>query len=350
MNALNSKRISTPYGEKRIAVYAQDICDWTQPLDVMTVSAFYRDYIPLRRTLLGALETKNISVENLARSPEIDLRSLSNIWLSCEIKKALLPIRRVGCIESALARAGSIEWKEHILSSIQSYFRMLDIASINGIPVETIGLPVLGGGNQGVDTSLTAIPTLNECYRFLKTNASTRSISIISKNAWQAEQFAQALETSYSAHADTLESSAVQKKEKRDYRAFISYSSKDKNIADNLCSKLEAQGIGVWYAPRDVDPGDYATSIVKAVKNCTHFIIIISKNSLSSNHVLNEIDLGFKQLDRHVRFYPLKLDNEELEPAFEYYLSRQHWMDARIPPIEKRLEEFVEKIQREAVQ
>ena len=72
-----------------------------------------------------------------------------------------------------------------------------------------------------------------------------------------------------------------------------------------------------------------------------------AKNSLASEHVLNEIDLAFQETKRGVRFFPLKLDHEEMGPAFKYYLSRQHWMDATLPPLEKRLDEFVEKLMNE---
>ena len=41
-------------------------------------------------------------------------------------------------------------------------------------------------------------------------------------------------------------------------------------IADNLCFKLESNGIKVWYAPRDV-VGAYAESIVKAIDSATYF-------------------------------------------------------------------------------
>ena len=38
------------------------------------------------------------------------------------------------------------------------------------------------------------------------------------------------------------------------------------------------------------------------------------------------------------------IDEEEMGPSFRYYLSRQHWMDAHVPPLEKRLDECVAKI------
>ena len=96
--------------------------------------------------------------------------------------------------------------------------------------------------------------------------------------------------------------------------AFISYSSADKNIADNLCSKLEQNGVCVWYAPRNIDTADYASAIVKAITNCTHFIVIISHNSLQSQHVLNEIDLAFQELRRKIRFYPLNWIQRKWDP------------------------------------
>jgi len=107
---------------------------------------------------------------------------------------------------------------------------------------------------------------------------------------------------------------------------------------------LESRGIKVWYAPRDIVGSDYASAIVKAIQECSHFVTIISKDSMLSEHVLNEIDLAFNQLSRNIRFFPLRIDTQELRPAFSYYLSRQHWMDAHIPPIEERLEEFANKI------
>ena len=47
---------------------------------------------------------------------------------------------------------------------------------------------------------------------------------------------------------------------------FICHSSKDRSIANAICSTLEQQRIRCWVAPRDVVPGsDYAKSIVEAI-------------------------------------------------------------------------------------
>ncbi len=346
MTLLTERTIPTPYGEKSIAVTAQEISELREPLDVMTVSAFYRDYYPARSTLIGALDRMGVSVLSLSREPEIDLRGICGTWLSRPVRDGRLPIGRIGCIELSPNRRDGLEPQAHesqILSSIQAYFHMLHIASLSGIEVGTVGLPVLGAGPQRIDPAMTSVPTINECFRFLKGNEAVRRICIIGKNISHLEQFAQALENSYSALQETkrLDEKAAPDPKKR---VFISYSSKDANIADNLCAKLEASGVRVWYAPRNIHAQDYAGAIVEAITRCTDFVVIISQNSLRSHHVLNEIDLAFNELNRGLRLIPLRIDEEEMGPSFRYYLSSQHWMDAHLPPLEKRLEEFVASI------
>ena len=348
MLCLKRIAVATPTGEKHISVNVCDIAELEEPVDVLTVSAFHRSYAPAPRTLIRALAEKGIAVWELAESPEIDLRKVCNVWLSDKVHGAKLPVERIGCIELGTYDHCSKQWKAaktDIVASIQAYFRMLDIASLAGMKMRTIGFPLIGTGAQGIAMDLIAIPLLSECIAFLRQNAAVSEIKILDRNPEKAYQFVTILENSYSMQREHLKTNAP-KVTMNERLAFISYSSADKNIADNLCSKLESAGVRVWYAPRDIHYNDYASSIVKAITRCTHFIVIISKNSLESNHVLNEIDLAFQEMTsgKKTRFCPLKIDEETMGPAFRYYLSRQHWMDAHVPPIEKRLDEFVEKV------
>lgn len=347
MDALTEKQIPSSYGEKRIAVYNSDIRKLDEPLDIMTISAFYNSYEPTPNTLLHALAEHGISISVLAESPAIDLRKTNRIWLSDIIDSSNLPIKRIGCVELSPYRLDRGLWQEHksdIISSIRAYFHMLHIASLSNFSIETVGIPIFGGGSQQIDAELITTPTLNECFNFLKSNELIKKIDIISVNARQAFQFAEGLEKSYSMLQEEIKQKSLESK-KVEQHVFISYSSTDKNIADNLCSKLETHGIKVWYAPRDVKyvhSNDYATSIVNAISRSTHFVVIISSNSLKSEHVLNEIDLAFHELPRGIKLLPLRIDEERMGPSFRYYLSRQHWMDAHIPPLEKRLDEFID--------
>lgn len=62
---------------------------------------------------------------------------------------------------------------------------------------------------------------------------------------------------------------------------------------------------------------------------------------MASEHVLNEIDLAFQNLSKGIKFKPLRIHNAMFTQDYKYYLSRQHWMDASVPPLEERLNEFV---------
>lgn len=347
MNEIYTKTVGTSFGEKSIKVCLGDIRELDQPVDVLTVSAFFWSYEPTPRTMIGALNEKGISVQSLSASPEMDLRKTSNIWLSRRIGNAALPVSRIGCIEMSGVTPilGRYEISRNdVLTSVQTYFRMLDIASLSGIKIETVALPIIGAGCQAFETDLIVIPLINECVQYLKQNRQVREIRLIERNPEKAHRLVSALESSYSMQRSDSQQNAVLPTESKG-RVFISYSSADKNIADNLCFKLESAGMKAWYAPRDIHNGDYASAIVRAISECEFFVVILSTNSLKSNHVLNEVDLAFQEMSsRKMKFCPIKLDEEELGPAFRYYLSRQHWMDAHIPPLEKRLEEFVESI------
>ena len=347
MQPMYTSAVSTPYGEKTISVYLSDILLFDEPIDILTTSARKWSYAPTPNSVFGALFRHGISAADLAAEPEIDLRQLCNVWLSKAVYSRSTMIRRIGCIEMVRYSPDGVQRivnEQAMLNSIRAYFQMLDIASTYGIPMDTIALPLLGTGDQHISASLTMIPILNECISFLKRNQSVQRICFIERNYGKAGMIMQALQTSYTlSQAKTAPIPTPEPAKATGALAFISYSSPDKNIADNLCAKLERQGVKVWYAPRDVQ-GPYAAAIADAISRATHFVVILSQNSMHSEHVLNEIDLAFQGLPDKIKFKPLRIDESLFTPSFKYYLSRQHWMDAIIPPLESRLDEFVTKL------
>lgn len=343
MALLHSEKLIVNQEEKEISVFCDDITHFGEAIDILTTSAFINAYAPTPRTVFAALADIGISVRSLSRSPEIDLRKPCHVWLSQNISHSNCKIGRIGCIEL-------LSWKDafqledceqSMISSIRSFFSMLDIGAIYGIKMDCVALPMIGGGSQGIAPELIMVPLINECISALNRNLAIRKICFVEKNRERAELLVDCLKKSHrfsKTSVPTLKSEQIKRP-----LAFISYSSKDKNIADNLCSKLESRGIRVWYAPRDVH-GPYAESIARAIEEASYFVVILSENSMASQHVLNEIDLAFQKLPLQIRFMPLRIDSVLLTPSFKYYLSRQHWLDATIPPLEKRLLEFVEKI------
>jgi formylglycine-generating enzyme required for sulfatase activity len=123
---------------------------------------------------------------------------------------------------------------------------------------------------------------------------------------------------------------------------FISHSSKDKSIADAVCSELEKAKIRCWIAPRDIRPGEkWAAAITNAIENGKIMVLIFSSNSHNSDDVLNEILLA---KDAHAIIIPFKIENILPKGEMKYYLTRTHWLDAMDPPTEKHIQLLVESI------
>jgi len=128
---------------------------------------------------------------------------------------------------------------------------------------------------------------------------------------------------------------------------FISYSSKDKTIADMLDSKLKEKGITTWIDRENIKAGSYPTQIVEGIRNAQIFVVLVSSWSINSQNVLSEIDQAFNRLKDGIKIMPFMLSRVIMSDECSYYLSRQEMFFGDDPPIEIKIEEFVEKIKRE---
>ncbi len=107
---------------------------------------------------------------------------------------------------------------------------------------------------------------------------------------------------------------------------FISHSSKDHLIAEQLCEGLEANGISCWMAPRDITAGtEWALAINNAISASKVFLIVYSECSAQSKQVSKELGLAGA---RGIPMIPYKIDSTPLSGEFEYYLLTSHWIAA----------------------
>lgn len=124
---------------------------------------------------------------------------------------------------------------------------------------------------------------------------------------------------------------------------FISYSTKDKAIADAVCHSLEENRIKCWIAPRDVIPGkSYAKQIMQSIKECQVIVLVFSINSNKSEHVENEIDKAF---NCGKPIIPFLIDETEMNDELGYYLGRKHWLVA-YPDYRKKTGDLIASILR----
>jgi TolB-like protein/Flp pilus assembly protein TadD len=106
---------------------------------------------------------------------------------------------------------------------------------------------------------------------------------------------------------------------------FISYASRDSDIAQKACTALEGAGFGCWMAPRDVVPGMlYADGIVRAINESSILVLILSESAIASAHVGKELERASSKRHPIIAF---RIDSALLPPAFEYFISESQWID-----------------------
>jgi hypothetical protein len=117
---------------------------------------------------------------------------------------------------------------------------------------------------------------------------------------------------------------------------FVSYSQPDRQVAFALVQHLEARGIRVWIAPRDISPAaDWAAEIIDAITSARLMVLIFSASSNDSGQVRREVE---RAVHKQLPILPFRLENVLPSKSLEYFLSTQHWMDAFPPPLEPHVE------------
>lgn len=118
---------------------------------------------------------------------------------------------------------------------------------------------------------------------------------------------------------------------------FISHSADDTQEADIVYQYLESQGYKCWMDTHDITPGiPYATEIMKGFNSSSVVVVIISKNTMNSVGVKNEIDNVYK---RNKTIIPFRIDEAELSDELSFYLSSTQWINA-FPHFEEHLDEL----------
>ncbi len=97
------------------------------------------------------------------------------------------------------------------------------------------------------------------------------------------------------------------------YTCFLSYSSKDQDIAERLYADLQSKGVRCWMAPHDLRPGDYHHSrIDEAIRVHEKVLLLLSEHAVNSSWVKHEVQIALAReiaQDRTILF-PLRLDEE----------------------------------------
>lgn len=122
---------------------------------------------------------------------------------------------------------------------------------------------------------------------------------------------------------------------------FISFSSKDIEVAKDVDAVFKQHHVNTWFAQTDVDVGDnYSKKITTAIKEASCVVLIFSNNANHSVHVPRELDLAAKY---QKPIFPIRIQNDEPDEGLEYFLSTVQWFDA-FNNSKQEVNDFVTKV------
>ena len=123
---------------------------------------------------------------------------------------------------------------------------------------------------------------------------------------------------------------------------FVSHSVKDKNVAEAIVARLEAESVTCWIAPRDVVPGaDWGESIIDAIESSRIMVLIFSQSANASPQIKREVE---RAVNKGVYIIPFRVEDIPPARALEYFISTSQWMDAFPPPLERHLDTLAKTV------
>jgi TolB-like protein/Flp pilus assembly protein TadD len=100
---------------------------------------------------------------------------------------------------------------------------------------------------------------------------------------------------------------------------FISYSSKDREQAEQLTELLASAGLSVWIDKQGIGAAtSWSGEISKAIEDCTALVLLLSPTSIESDNVRKEVSLA---AERKKKILPLDLEPVTLPHDLAYHLA-----------------------------
>ncbi len=307
---------------KTIEIIHGDMCELQEQCDIAVCSAFRESYEPTRGTLIEAMYIKHgINTEKLSVCPEMDFKNIG-CWLSRETDT---PFRRIACIELLDLEHYYDDYRNSALI-MQKGFSMLrfliEQANISGIPVETIAMPLLGGGCQRIELEYILAPMIAQCKHIIECEDNVKEIIIYERNLQKAQKMIASFESVFES---TKQSSDV----------FISYCTKQAEEAQKIFDFLTSNNISCWMAPLSIPAGaSYIEEIPIAISKMKTLLLVLTPDAENSRWVQKEVSSAIGSNKALLPYMPYEyevgtkfafmLDGEQILPG---YLLGQDNMD-----------------------
>jgi hypothetical protein len=292
MRKIETLTVPSRDGNSRIELLVGDLSAIPEKdaVDALVVSAFEGDYMPTSTSLIGALDRKGLSVRELARKPEVDLRDTSSCWLSRPIERPDLHFRQLVCFETKNAQRTAP-------SAVGDVFRSL-IPYVNGEPwIKRVAMPLLAAGNQEADPIEMVKAILEAAIHWLSNGLPLEVMKIVVYEGASDRLIAQVTDVfrSYRAKVGNIAVESEGPSEFR-YDLFVSYSHADKAAVDRLVTEIKALDpqFRIFVDRTELDVGtSWQRRIFEDIDSSRRILCLYSPEYLVSDVCIEEYNIAY---------------------------------------------------------
>lgn len=285
--------VSTTSGFKSIEIHHDDLTNLPWHLNLLVISAFRNGYNPIPGTIMQGLSmNRQVNVSELAATPMIDLRKSLDTWVSNDLNKEWC--NHLVCIEGLSQIGSNIE---DLKSHLKNLTGTISLLSMKGIDVSTIGMPLLGMGQQGMPIEVFLPHLLETCFEMLDKVKGLKNIYFVHNNGEVAEKIDNEINKILKRNKDNLD--------------LIRKSVSNNELVELCLKKL--------FIIRDIIEHEGKGDVVQMIRNIENLRIRNSEFSLSARKVLEVILTDLNSLTKNT-----KTTNEMINDLHEKNVSK--WM------------------------
>ncbi|XP_071080878.1 uncharacterized protein [Haliotis cracherodii] len=313
----NSIQLKTALGTSEIQLLTGDITQ-LQPdeaVDIVFVSAFQGDYSEVSSfTLIGALSRNlNISVGELARDKELDLRANFNCWVSKPLPHNV-PYRRLVCFERG-RRAGNGTTAQQI----STMFRAM--TPIFNNEETTVITPLLATGNQGQSKVAVLKAMVDGACHWIKAGLPLRCLKIVLYAAELNMRDIEAVKLFKQLKKVWEKQNLTQPEEDQSIDVFISHSNHDNHWADKIAAQLTEirPGLKVYKQQLQFSADEvWQENVFHVMMQSVRIIAILSPAYVESQECLEQFNIALcvNRLSAHHQICPMYVETVTSIPSY----------------------------------
>jgi hypothetical protein len=320
---------------RTIELHCGDLTNMTpqESVDMLVISTFANDYLPISGTSIGNLYRKGVTVEELAKAKAIDMRPTCSCWLSQELvtPPAGIHFKRILCFEPPMF--GSVP------NVVGDIFRALvPILSI-GQPASIV-LPLIAIKSQNETTGEVLTTILDAAARWMALGLPLKQLKIVEQSSAKVAELRRVFERLKAAYPANL---PVRGHEDQ-YDTYISYAPGDSAPAQAIIDQLRAQRPDLRLASERLPLNPFAAwqqPIYQAIDQSRAMIALYSPAYLRSKVCQEEFNIAFYR--HHMSgglLFPILVHSAQL-PAYMQQLASFDWRSGHAEELQAACARFL---------